>query len=175
MTLPYKGAQARIAKQKVLILKELEKCGIVTQACKQVGISRRSYYRWKDEDLDFAEQANEAKQLGTGIYNDVAESQLLQLIKAGDFKGIKYWLERRHPDFNANYRFAELKCKMFELPSYDPEDIVLSPDDEQRMLEALGGIREFQRVRAAEASNPDLFKKIVGRDGSNDDATNLDL
>ncbi|MBU0531046.1 MAG: hypothetical protein ABIG32_03655 [Candidatus Uhrbacteria bacterium] len=149
----YKGAQVRIAKQKVLILEELEKSGIVTHACKKAGASSRSYYRWKRDDIEFAEKAAEAMKIGINIQNDVAESQLLRLVHCGDFKSIKYLMDRRHSGFNANYRLAELKCKLLALPSYDPEEIVLSPEDEAQMIEALGDVKDYQAYRAAQARN----------------------
>ena len=172
MTLPYKGAQARIAKQKVLILKELEKAGIALQAYKKVGISKTSYYRWKKEDPKFAEKVREATEMGTNYFNDVAESQLLRLVTVGELQATKFWLKHRHPAFNAAYRLYEQR--QHQCPSSNVEDIVLSDEEKAEMLEVMGGVKEYQRFRAAEASNPELFRRLVAPD-EDTSADNQDL
>lgn len=52
--------------------------GIVTTACKVVGISRQTHYRWIDEDEDYAEKCNN---LDTRkLKGDFIESKLLKLV-----------------------------------------------------------------------------------------------
>lgn len=59
------------------LLEALEKSlGIVSDACKQVGISRQSFYVWLNEDPEFKAQVDEI----SNVSLDFAESKLFQLI-----------------------------------------------------------------------------------------------
>jgi hypothetical protein len=74
------------------LLKEIEKFGNVYSSCLKVGISRSTYYRFKEKDKKFREKANEAENLGRANISDVAEYGLLQNIKKGDQRAIEYAL-----------------------------------------------------------------------------------
>ncbi len=80
-------------------LDQLSKVPIVQIACERCGISRQTAYRWRDENPDFAHQWDEVLDEGESFMNDMAESQLLQLMKEGHFGAIRYWLDRRHKKF----------------------------------------------------------------------------
>jgi hypothetical protein len=71
----------RQAKNKDKLLEQLSKTPIVQIACEKTNVSRATYYRWRQEDSEFAEKADKAIGYGNLIMNDVAESQLLSLIK----------------------------------------------------------------------------------------------
>jgi hypothetical protein len=62
------------------MIKALEKnlC-IVTTACKSVGISRWTHYRWMKEDEKYAEEVDDLK----NVVLDFAESQLHQQMQDG--------------------------------------------------------------------------------------------
>ena len=65
--------------------------GNVTKACDSSGIGRTTFYRWKDEDQDFAasvESVNES-------LLDTAESELHKLIKKGNVTAIIFYLKTR--------------------------------------------------------------------------------
>ena len=49
--------------------------------CEKSGISRATYYRWKKDDPDFREKAEEALMDGESLINDMAESQLISAIR----------------------------------------------------------------------------------------------
>lgn len=80
-------------------LAELERVPIVTAACEKVGISRNTYYRWCDEDADFALAAQERLEIGTEFVNDFAQSNILNGIKSGDINTSKWWLSSRDKKF----------------------------------------------------------------------------
>ncbi|QDP57686.1 MAG: hypothetical protein Unbinned6486contig1001_1 [Prokaryotic dsDNA virus sp.] len=62
---------------KKAILEALEKSlGIVTTACKKVGIGRTQYYNWLKEDVEFAERVKDI----SNIALDFAESKLHEQI-----------------------------------------------------------------------------------------------
>ncbi len=81
-------------------LEELEKTPIIHHACVKCDISRNTYYRWCKEDPIFKMLSEERMSIGVDLVNDVAESNLLQAIKRGEYQSTTYWLSHR----NENYR-----------------------------------------------------------------------
>ena len=78
------------------MLENLKKIPIIEVACSKSGIGRATYYRWRKEDLEFSQNADEAITEGVKLINDMAESQLLSAIKEGNISAIFYWLNHRH-------------------------------------------------------------------------------
>ena len=65
---------------KKALIESLEKSlGVVTTACKQVGISRKTYYKYLNEDPDFRQEVEELQNVAL----DFAESQLHKQIQEG--------------------------------------------------------------------------------------------
>jgi len=81
------------------ILEELKRVPIIQVACEKSGISRNTFYKWKQIDKEFAAQVEKAMIEGESFVNDMSESQLLQLIKEKEFNAIRFWLNKRHPKF----------------------------------------------------------------------------
>lgn len=86
----------RKTKQQADLLKELAKTPIVGTACQRVGISRATFYRWREESRDFEDQVDFALAKGQDLINDLAESKLLQQIQDGSAWAITIWLKRHH-------------------------------------------------------------------------------
>lgn len=86
-------------KEKQLLIEQLKKTPIIQIACEKVNISRATYYRWRNEDEDFANQVEEALAEGNLFINDVAESQLLSAIKDQNLSAITFWLKHHHPTY----------------------------------------------------------------------------
>lgn len=82
--------------RKTKFLEVLEKTPIIQYACDQVDISRNTYYRWMEEDLDFRMQVTQRMQIGIDRVNDFAENNVLKGIRNGDAGMTKYWLGSRH-------------------------------------------------------------------------------
>lgn len=82
---------------KELLLEHLRKVPIVQHTCEKVGVGRTTYYRWCKEDKKFAQAAQEAMREGYLFVNDIAESQLLSLIKEKKLEAIRLWLRHHHP------------------------------------------------------------------------------
>lgn len=78
------------------LLAEFAKTPIVQVACQKTGISRATYYRWRKDDPVFAESAEQALTESAALINDMAESQLIQAIKAQNMTAIIFWLKHRH-------------------------------------------------------------------------------
>jgi len=81
------------------ILEELKRVPIIQVACEKSGISRNTFYKWKQTDKGFSAQVEKAMIEGESFVNDMSESQLLQLIKEKEFNAIRFWLNKRHPKF----------------------------------------------------------------------------
>lgn len=71
------------------LLEALEKSlGIVTPACKEVGISRNQFYVYYREDADFRAAVDDINE----ITLDFAENQLLKKIKEGSERSILFYM-----------------------------------------------------------------------------------
>ncbi len=88
-------------------LSELEKVPIVTVACKAVGISRQTAYRWKKEDPMFSAQMDAALEEGIGHINDMSESQLISLVQERKWPALQFWLKNHHPKYRTWYRKSD--------------------------------------------------------------------
>ena len=97
-----KTISSRQEKQKTSFVTSLEKYPIVKVACDKSGVSKATYYRWRDEDESFRDKADQAILHGEEFLNDMAEHQMITLIKDKHFPAIRFWLERRHPMFNTS-------------------------------------------------------------------------
>ncbi len=72
------------------ILDALEKSlGIVTTACKQVGINRDTYYEWLKKDKEFKKKVKELENVAL----DFAESQLHKQIAKGNPLSTMFYLK----------------------------------------------------------------------------------
>lgn len=89
----------RISQDKAILIEQLKKTPIVQIACEKCGVSRATFYRWKTEDLDFAEQADLATKDGLSLITDMAESQLISAIKDRNLSGIIFWLKTHHKNY----------------------------------------------------------------------------
>ena len=65
--------------------------GIVTNACKEVGIDRTLYYRWLKEDDEFRHKVEELEDIAL----DFAESMLLKKIKDEDTTAIIFYMKTK--------------------------------------------------------------------------------
>lgn len=86
----YSKAQKKAVKEK--FLEALQRSGgIYKSACEALHISRRMIIDWRREDPEFDEACNETVE----VFIDEVETKLHEAIKAGNFKAIKFFLERK--------------------------------------------------------------------------------
>lgn len=77
---------------KKALIEALEKSlGVVTTACKQVGIGRTTFYNYYNDDKDFAKQVDEIENVAL----DFAESQLHKQIQEGSTAATIFLLKTR--------------------------------------------------------------------------------
>ena len=79
---------AKLYKEQLLIALE-KNLGIVTAACKEVGISRDSYYDYYNTDMEFRRRVDDINE----IVIDFAESQLYKKIKQGSERSILFLMK----------------------------------------------------------------------------------
>ncbi|MCC7004842.1 hypothetical protein IT397_02915 [Candidatus Nomurabacteria bacterium] len=114
--------------QKAKILDALAKSAIVQLACQQAGIGRATYYRWRNEDQDFAKSCDGAIEEGVSLISDMAESKLIQAIKDQNYSAISFWLRHRHPAYAAK---LQIQAKVESL------DKPLTPEQEEAIKRAV--------------------------------------
>jgi len=78
------------------IVEQLKSTPIIQISCERAGISRTTYYRWRQDSKKFAAQCDQSLNEGYQFINDIAEAKLLTSIKDGNLMGIFYWLNHRH-------------------------------------------------------------------------------
>ncbi len=77
---------------KKALLKALEKSlGVVTVACKNVGIDRSTFYKWVKEDKEFARRVEEIENVSL----DFVESKLFNLISEGNPAATIFYLKTK--------------------------------------------------------------------------------
>lgn len=76
--------------QKKAMLAALERSlGIVTSACREVGITRETFYRWLKEDPEFKERVDDIDNMTL----DYVETQLYKQIREGSEKSILFYMK----------------------------------------------------------------------------------
>jgi hypothetical protein len=77
---------------KKAMINALEKSlGIVTSACKAVGIARETHYRWMREDEEYSESVKSIEDIAL----DFAESQLHKQISNGEVSSTIFFLKTK--------------------------------------------------------------------------------
>ena len=86
-------------KLKNSLIEQLKEMPILQFACKKIGVSRTSYYRWRT-DPEFAKEADAAIAEGEALITDLSESQLIALIRDRNFQALQLWLRHHHPKYS---------------------------------------------------------------------------
>ena len=69
--------------------------GNITDSASIAGIDRTTYYRWLEEDNNFALQIMDSE----ADLNDSIRQVLIEKAAAGDMTAVIFYLKNRHPDF----------------------------------------------------------------------------
>ena len=112
---------------KNLVLDTLKEMPIVQFACKKAGIGRTTYYRWL-EDKEFAKNTDAAIAEGEAFMTDMTESQLISLIRNGNYQAVQLWLRHHHPKYST-------KIELTGNLRFDDEP--LSPEQQELLEKAL--------------------------------------
>lgn len=82
------------------LLERLTKNFTISSACHAVGIDRKTFYRWTEEDPEFKKQAYENIQESKKDITDVANNRLVNHIQNGNLTAVTYWLNHMSPEIN---------------------------------------------------------------------------
>lgn len=117
-----KTVNARIKKDKEKFLEILEKSPVVQIACERSGVSKATFYRWKDTDKEFTSKVEAALHEGNSLISDIAIAQLITAIKTNNLGAIKFWLTNHHPDYaNKLHVTAEVEEKFIFTPEFEEQ------------------------------------------------------
>ncbi|MFA5030830.1 MAG: hypothetical protein WC495_04535 [Patescibacteria group bacterium] len=111
-----------------LVLEQLRKIPIIHVVAEKVGVSRSTIYRWKDESEQFRKDFEVALREGEEFISDMAESQLINLMKDKHWPSIRFWLERRSEKFRNRLEVSG----SLQMPQEE-----LSPEQQAIVREAL--------------------------------------
>tara|TARA_Y100000114_G_C11626672_1_gene262340 strand:+ start:221 stop:571 length:351 start_codon:yes stop_codon:yes gene_type:complete len=82
----------KIQHTKKALLESLEKSlGVITTACKKVGINRTTFYRYYNDDKDFKKSVDALSDVAI----DFAESQLFKQIQSGNPTSTIFYLKTK--------------------------------------------------------------------------------
>lgn len=93
--------EVRQQRDKAFLLEKLKEVPIVQVACRKASVSRATYYRWRIDDLVFADKCEDAIKNGNELINDMSESQIISLIQDKKLPAIVLWLKHHHPTYGA--------------------------------------------------------------------------
>lgn len=130
--------QKRQDREKGLLLEQFKKTPIVQIACQKTGIARATYYRFRKSDSEFAKQADDALHEGVSLINDLAESQLLSLIRDRNLGSVVFWLKSHHPSY----------AEKLEVTGRLKHDYELTADQEELITKALEMVTTKQNVKS---------------------------
>jgi ACT domain-containing protein len=106
---------------KALVLECLEKqLGIVSNACKQAGIHRDTFYKWRRSDSEFRAKVDALQE----VAKDFGETQLIKNMKEGKEASIIFFCKTRLKDrgYSERHNFTKLELP----PLINMEDINLA-------------------------------------------------
>lgn len=144
----------RQQEQKKLIVDQLRKIPIIQVACEKNGVARATYYRWVAEDETFALETEDAIREGTAFINDMAESQLITLIKDQNYPAISFWLRNRHKAYADKLRIqAEVAVKP---PEMSPQAAAQTAELLQQLEERRTGLLNNPTTYVSTPTQPGL-------------------
>lgn len=100
----YTTVEERQEKDKQALIEALKEMPIARVACKRAGVSRATYYRWRNEDKNFLQQCYGAISIGVEAINEMSDSQLIALIGEKSMQAIKWWQQHNHERYGAKAR-----------------------------------------------------------------------
>jgi len=136
--------------KKAKFIKELEDYPFVEGVCKKVGISRATYYRWREDDAGFRAGVEQSLQRGRAKLTEFVESKLLENIKVGNQQAIAYWL--KHNDKRYRPQAIRLYVEENDRQRIDMELM-------QQLLEDLIRLRGVDALIEASVPDPAAFKE----------------
>lgn len=92
--------------EKSKLIQVLSETPLVSLACKKIGVSRATYYRWYKDDKGFRDSVINILDIGRKNINDLAEGALFKEIQKGNMVAVRFWLQhndRRYVPVRTTY------------------------------------------------------------------------
>lgn len=103
------------------ILERLTKNFTISSACHAVGIDRKTFYRWIDEDPLFKQEAYENIQECKKDVTDLANNRLIKQIDNGNLTAVMFWLNNKDPEISdKTIHISEEEIKELSSFLYNP-------------------------------------------------------
>ena len=96
------------------ILEILAENPFISYACRKVGISRLTFYRWKKDNVEFRKKVELALTDGRDQLVEIAEIGLIKSAKAGNIGAIKFILENNSLRYARKYSIDPIPPKQRE-------------------------------------------------------------
>lgn len=131
---------AKTSDDKSRLLQILSEARFIGPACKRVGISRATFYRWMESNIDFRIEVEKAMKSGQENMVDGAEVALYSLVREKKFPAIKYYLEHnsdRYRPQRASLPIPEINIEDLELYSDALEMIKIARQLPDKMEEEM--------------------------------------
>lgn len=93
--------------------------GYVSKVCEALNIDRSTFYRWVEKDKEFALALANAE----GKLNDWVRDKLIEKIEDSNMQAIKFYLEKRHPDFKEAKQQVNIQSNQFNVDFILDDDI----------------------------------------------------
>lgn len=122
-TMKSKTIVKRQQKDKEAVIENLKRMPIIEIACNKSGVSRASFYRWKEQDSAFSQAVDKAHEEGEALIRDVAVSKIIKGINEDNLTAAMYWLNHRDPRFSNKVEISTT-TKPQESLSKEQEDAV---------------------------------------------------
>ena len=110
--------------RKEKIIEQLRKTPVVQIACEKTEIGRATYYRWRNDDPEFAKSADESIHDGLLLVNDLAESQLISAIRDKNLSAIVFWLKHHHGAYTNRVEITANINKVTEQLTPEQEEVI---------------------------------------------------
>lgn len=105
--------------------------GMVATACRKANISRVTYYNWRKDDAEFAERADDIKEL----QKDAAEALILKKMKDGDTSMLIFYAKTQMKDRGYVERREMVGKDGRDLIKQDEVDLTkLTPEQREALL-----------------------------------------
>ena len=89
--------QTRTRIKKALFLEMWEVTrGVIIATCDKIGIDRRTYYRWRDDDASFRDALADVEKTRNKEVEDILMGKIMI---EHDPSCVKYYLDRKHPEY----------------------------------------------------------------------------
>ncbi|MAZ67625.1 hypothetical protein CL652_02550 [bacterium] len=109
----------RQERDKKKFIDKLEESPIIQVVAAKVGVDRSTYYRWRNEDAEFREACEAAREKGIEFVNDMMESILIKNAKADKLTAVIFWLK------NHSVQYSD---KLYHRHKHEFDDNPLTPE-----------------------------------------------